>query len=84
MKLFLISQTENRGLDRFDSAVVAARDEEEAKEMHPNGNMLKTSLDWEAETESWCHSKKRVKVKYLGIAVKGTEWGVICASFDAG
>ena len=85
MKLYLISQTENGGYDTFDSAVVAAPDENAAKEMHPDGKLLKTSLDWKAETATWCHSKRKVKVEYLGIAVKGTKRGdIICRSFNAG
>lgn len=35
LNLYLISQTVNNDYDTFDSAVVAARDEEDARSIHP-------------------------------------------------
>jgi hypothetical protein len=76
MKLYLISQTEKRGYDTYDSAVVAANSEEEAVNIHPaNYN------HW--DIYSWCQPKD-VKVELIGTAVEGTEKGVIAASFNAG
>ena len=39
MKLFLISQKENNDYDTYDSAVVAAENEEIAKEMNPHNGL---------------------------------------------
>jgi hypothetical protein len=80
MKLFFIWQEENNGYDTYDSAVVCAKDEEDAKTIHPeNGdNILNNKFG------CWVDDTSCVAVKYIGTAVKGTERGVICASFNAG
>ena len=38
MKLYKIYQDINGGYDTFDSAIVAAESEDEAKSFHPNGD----------------------------------------------
>lgn len=40
MNLYLISQNDNRGYDTYDSAVVAAESEAQARAIHPNGSVL--------------------------------------------
>jgi hypothetical protein len=59
--------------DVFDSAVVAAKDEESARKIHPGLGGL----------DSWVKSKE-VKVELIGEAIKGTKAGVIVSSFNAG
>ena len=81
MKLFLISQTQNDDYDTFDSAVVAAEDEDTARNMSPDGNPV---ADWETSYSIWCNGPEHVSVKYLGEAKDAIEQGVICASFNAG
>lgn len=72
MKLFLISQDCNTGYDTYDSAVVAAKDEESAR------NVSVSSYD------AWA-SPEHVDVEYVGTAKPGTKAGAaICASFNAG
>lgn len=81
MKLYLISQDKNTGWDTYDSAVVAAESEEQARMTHPSGKN-----NWDGEHEdwgAWCASKY-VNVKLIGTADNGTDAGVICASFNAG
>jgi len=78
MKLFKISQNVNNDYDTYDEAIVCAKDEKEAKSIHPNGN-----LSYNDKEESWC-PKKDVKVEYIGEAKKGLKKGVICASYNAG
>ena len=81
MKLWLISQTENTGYDTYDSAVVCALTEESARKKHPSGD----DTQWRsAGRRLWCSRPEKVTVTLLGKAVKGTEPGVICASFNAG
>lgn len=83
MKLFLISQKENTDYDTYDSAVVAAPDEETAKSMNPrDGNRV----DWNEwnDITAWCSGPEHVDVKYIGDAADGVAQGVICASFNAG
>ena len=81
MKLFLISQTQNDYYDTFDSAVVAAEDEDTARNMSPDGNPV---ADWSTAYSTWCKGPEHVSVKYLGEAKDAIEQGVICASFNAG
>ena len=82
MKLFLISQKENSGYDTYESAVVAAPDEETARVLYP-GNGLPIS-DWHDWRGDWATDPANVNVEYIGEALPGTTQGVICASFNAG
>ena len=79
MKLFKISQDKNCGYETYDSAVVAAENDEEARLLHPGDR------NWDGTDNSgtWCNAKD-VKVKYLGEAKDDTYPGVIVASFNAG
>lgn len=74
MKLFLISQTENRDYDTYDSAVVCAPDEETARKVDPSGG---------SRRHTWA-SPCAVTVEYLGEARKAMPPGIVCASFNAG
>jgi len=80
MKLWLISQNAIDGYDTYDSAVVAADTETEAKMMHPGtGEDIKPKPfpDWVCEPEL-------VACEYIGEAKDGTQKGVICSRFNAG
>ena len=82
MNLYLISQEENNEYDTYDSAVVAAKDEMTARRMDPTSGKLMTAEKW--LWGHWCTSPDKVKVKLIGKAIKGTDKGVICSSFNAG
>lgn len=86
MNLYLISQTESRGYETFDSAVVAAESEEDARTIHP-GDTLHGRGGWEDDgySYSWVERGKvdRVAVELIGVAMH-QDRGVICASFNAG
>ena len=58
MKLYLISQTANHDYDSFDSAVVAAENEANAREIHPSEN---SELEWlhNNETGSFAWGRRR-------------------------
>lgn len=73
MKLWLISQNQESGYDTYDSAVVAALTEEDARKTHPGGR------DYD-----WIRNLNLVTVELIGVALPGTEAGVVCASFNAG
>jgi hypothetical protein len=82
MKLFLISQNVNDGYDTWDSAVVAAEDEQLARMTHPS----EYKNPWNGKEErygGWCDAV-HVKVEYLADAKPGSQAGVILASFNAG
>lgn len=73
MNPYLISQTVNQRYDTYDSAIVAATDEETAKGIHPGSGC----------TWTWCEPHQ-VKVKLIGSAAPGVDAGVVLASFNAG
>lgn len=75
MKLYLISQDVNNGYDTFDSAVVAAKTEEDARK-------IEIGMVSEYFSE-WC-KPEHVKVKLIGEASSGIPEGIILASFNAG
>jgi hypothetical protein len=102
MKLWLISQSVNRDYDTYDSSVVAAKTEADARETHP-ADYLK--MLWRPNDQGnfgWVHIREdgskywpssdfsdwavpaNVTAKLIGNAVKGTEAGPICSSFNAG
>lgn len=92
VNLYLISQEDVRGYDTFDSAVVAAESEEQARTIHPQYN------EWAGEEvsfipkpeadvllyDTWTNDPTQVSVKLLGTALPGTKVSVICSSFNAG
>lgn len=78
MKLYLLSQIENRGYDTYDSAIVAARDDEGARKIHPDPR------GWKDPYETWANKPENVSVELIGTAKPGTKPGVILASFNAG
>ena len=76
MKLWLISQTENKEWDTYDRAVVCALDEDAARKICPAGDY------WDSRT--WCSSPDLVAVKEIGLAHPSVPEGVVLASFKAG
>ena len=78
MNIYLLSQTENTGYDTYDSCVVIAGNEEEAKTIIP-GNFSDYRY-------VWCNPND-VLVEYVGEFKGNLEnypTRVICASFNAG
>lgn len=82
MKLFLISQHENKDYDTYDSAVVCAPDEETARNMDPGSG--KPYPFSKRAFSAWAWSPDRVNVRYIGDALPSVPVGVVCASFNAG
>lgn len=85
MKLYKISQDENNEYDTFDSAVVCAESEQEARSISPQCLWGHSPINkWIEDDNTWCSSPDKVQVMYLGEAVIGMRSQVICASFNAG
>ena len=95
IKLWLIKRTDPIGYDEFDSMIVAAPTEEEARTYHPNGVTRGYKKDgyWEYKylnssyypPPSW-YGWGRIEdleVSYLGTTDREIQ-GVILASFNAG
>jgi hypothetical protein len=88
VNLYLISQSENNDYNTFDSAVVAAESEDEARAIHPESSWghLSSAELWEQQAEfcGWASSPGNVCVKLIGTALEGQTAGVVLASFNAG
>lgn len=81
--IYLLSQDQNRGYDTYDSIVVCAESEEEARNIHPRGEW-RNSIYSMFRDDSWAFDPKDVKVKFLGEASPTIEKGIIITSFNAG
>ena len=83
VNIYLISQMKVQGYDIYDSAVVVAESEADARSIHPSGTDAPVVLSRSVETwDTWC-SQRDVEVKEIGVIFEGMDRGVICASFNA-
>jgi len=82
MNLYLISQDVNENYDTYDSAIVAAKTNKEARMIHPSD--LYDNWDGKAEKYGSWASFEDVKAKLIGTAKKGTRKGIVLASYNAG
>ena len=91
MNIYLLSQSKNTGYDTWDSCVVIAKDEEEARMTHPyyryfNDDPNDEYNNWDGinrNYDGWCNAKY-VSVELIGTAADGMERQVVCSSFNAG
>jgi hypothetical protein len=79
MRLWIISQMVNNNYDTYDSAVVAAETEEEARNILPCGD----SWDDVRRHGGWASKPSEVNVEYLGETNRELS-GIILSSFNAG
>jgi hypothetical protein len=83
MNIYLITQNVNNNYDTYDSAVVAAATEQEAKEVNPGWNGPRW---WEDENRcsysSWASHPDQVEAELIGTTDHAP--GVILSSFNAG
>ena len=81
MNIYLLEQNDITGYDTYDSCVVIAENENNAKLLHPcSFNFKKIPCK---SNYNWTNNPDRVKVTLLGISNKQEE-SVICSSFNAG
>ena len=89
MNIYLLEGTAS-GYDTFDSMVVIAESEEEAKQIHPYGNTNpEYNKDaWIDEKENlytvWAMSPEEVTAHCIGIADPNADKGIVVSSFNAG
>ena len=81
MKLYLLSQNDNTGYDTYDSCVVCAENEEDAKTITPYGNVYSEPVKIYSD---WALSKENILCEEIGKANDKQVRGVILASFNAG
>ncbi len=99
MKLYLISQDINSGYDSYDSAVVSAESEEDARKIHPDypdfvthvkgnkwmGTYSENGEEYDMDNErNWIPYKDISKIEVEYLGTTNQKRGVILASFNAG
>lgn len=89
LNLYLISQSENNDYDTYDSAVVVAESEEQARRIYPGNDPMWDEGMSSDDSWMWSHcwaTPDNVRVLFLGpCQVPEAKVGtVICASFRAG
>ena len=87
LNLYLISQNIRCDYDTYDSAVVCAESEDDARRMHPDGRgdaFVPEKGRRKVRYKTWCDRPDQVTVIGLGIAIGDVKRGVVCASFNAG
>ena len=80
MKLYLLSQNENKGYDTYDSMVVCAENKDDAITIHPNGSVF-----FENDFDStWASNSSSILCEEIGDANESQKRGIVIASFNAG
>lgn len=80
MKLYLLEQNDNNDYDTYDSCLVCAENEADARTIDPDGNTFEENKQW----SSWAKGKEAITCEEIGEANDKQERGVIIASFNAG
>ena len=85
MNIYKISQQINDDCDTYDSVVVYAESEDEARKIHPESSNGYKDV-WENLFSVWVkfNDLDKIKVEYLGKNEEIKKSGVILASFNAG
>lgn len=86
MNLYLLTQTQIVGYDCYDSCIVCAENEEEAKRINPMGGVIPESDSDEKATflGYWASSAEHVSCEFIGIASDDVEKGIVLSSYNAG
>lgn len=88
MNIYLIGQNKISGYDSYDSAVVIAESETQARMIHPHsqyGFIDPIITDWNEPYSTWAPSYDHVTAKLIGVADPSYNTPVvICASYNAG
>jgi hypothetical protein len=94
MKIYLLTQNQNRGWDTYDSCVVVASSPEEARLMHPEGERVWDGREWiyangtdpslQYLRKDWAYHPDNVTFEEIGTANGGDRPRVVCASYNAG
>lgn len=82
MNLYLVSQRDNRGCDTYDSCVVVASSEEEARNIHPGNETDRNCWQFDLVSDT-----SKITVVFLGVYAgpsNDLDNPVICSSFHAG
>lgn len=77
MNLYLVSRTDRVSYDEYDSMVVAAESEDDARLMKPTGETAHDSC------YAWTYNPEALTVELLGTSLDSTP-RVVIASYNAG
>ena len=80
MKLYLLEQNENNDYDTYDSCLVCAENEADARTINPNGEEFKEGERW----KGWALRKESITCEEIGEANDKQKIGVIISSYNAG
>jgi hypothetical protein len=83
MRLYLLTRPVDRSVsyEEYESAVVAAENEEDARNIHPAEDKNYPEYDsWKEDKWSWIE-KEDIVVKEIGVANESIERGVILSSY---
>ena len=97
MKIYLLSQDVVNNYDTYDSAIVIAENEDEARKKNPNKLVTHVTNDqwmgtysggeeYKNEPSDWVEYSDidKISVKYIGEASKEQQKGLVLASFTPG
>ncbi len=86
MNLYLITRNDDVDYDQYDSAVVAAPDEEDAKALIEQDLYGWTYTDWKYVEKVFVETHKEldITIKLIGTAIDEMQYGIVVASFNAG
>lgn len=84
MKLYLLSQDYIRGFDTYDSILVCAESEEEAKTITPTGDVFIEGYEAGLRYGGWANNASQIRCEEIGTANANQKRGVIIASFNTG
>lgn len=83
MNLYIISQHINNDYDTYDSAIVCAENEGDARRMDPGGKNGEPALFGFRLSQEWVDNLADVHVRLIGIAAEDVPIGVVLASYNA-
>lgn len=85
LKLYLLTQNDNNGYDTYDSCIVCAKDEKEAKTISPEGGIfVETTGKRVSLRTSWALRSSSITCEEIGTANENQKKGVILSSFNEG
>lgn len=83
MFIYSLYRDSSGGYDTYDSCVVVAESEEDAKTIHPNRiDVVSEEINFYSSS-SWVRLSE-VQCELIGKAMSSMKRGVVCASFNAG
>ena len=88
MNIYHVSTDKNLGYDSYSEFVIVCKTKEIARNSHPMNGEYKwwTNERYVGKHDSWVMEEDvpSLEVENVGVAKKGAEGGILCASFHAG